>query len=148
MSCCTFVPRKANKKAGLERIMLSTAQKNKWEGNLLRYWFYAKIGFPDPEGSEEQKYLLALGIEGFDHTYQPSFNKRSSNFKSCMAAFKVACQICTGRDVVEEFLAARVWPLSAGWAPLRLERKQFAALGYEVLFPFSGFRVLKVSVMR
>ena len=35
--CCTFVPRKANKKTGLERIMLSTTQKNKWEGNWIKY---------------------------------------------------------------------------------------------------------------
>ena len=44
---------------GLEKVMLSTAQKNKWEGNWLGYWFYAKIGFPDPEGSNEEKFLLA-----------------------------------------------------------------------------------------
>ena len=31
--CCTFVPRKPNKKIGLEKVMLSTAYKNKWEGN-------------------------------------------------------------------------------------------------------------------
>ena len=31
--CCTLVPRKANKKVGLEKIMISLAQKNKWEGN-------------------------------------------------------------------------------------------------------------------
>ena len=34
-SCCTFVPRKPNKRIGLEKVMLSTAYKNKWEGNWL-----------------------------------------------------------------------------------------------------------------
>ena len=33
--CCTFVPRKPNKKTGLEKVMLLTAYKNKWEGNWL-----------------------------------------------------------------------------------------------------------------
>ena len=47
--CCTFVPRKPNKRTGLLKVMLSTAYKNKWEGNCLGYWFYAKIGFPDPK---------------------------------------------------------------------------------------------------
>jgi len=31
--CCTFVPRKPNKRTGLVKVMLSTAYKNKWEGN-------------------------------------------------------------------------------------------------------------------
>jgi len=35
--CCTFVPRKPNKRTGLEKVMLSTAYKNKWEGNWLGY---------------------------------------------------------------------------------------------------------------
>jgi len=51
-----------------------------------------------------------------------------------------ACQICGGRDVVEEFLAAKVWPLSAGWSPLRFERKRFAGLKYDVTSPVFGLR--------
>ena len=54
-------------------------------------------------------------------------------FKPCLEAFMTACQICGGRDVVEEFLAAKIWPLSAGWAPLRFERKRFAGLEYDML---------------
>ena len=76
--CCTFVPHKPNKKVGLEKIMLSVAQRNKWEGNWLRYWFYAKIGFSDPEGSSEEIYPLASEIEDFGHTYQPGFIKHSA----------------------------------------------------------------------
>ena len=30
-TCSTFVPRKNNKKAGLERLELSFSKKNKWE---------------------------------------------------------------------------------------------------------------------
>ena len=51
-----------------------------------------------------------------------------------------ACQICGGRDVVEEFLAAKIWPLSAGWAPLRFERKRFAGLEYDMTSPVFGLR--------
>ena len=78
----------------------------------MGYWFYAKIGFPDPEGSSEEKYLLASDIEMFDHVYQPAFNKRGPGFKSCLEAFMTTCQVCGGRDAVEEFLAAKVWPLA------------------------------------
>jgi len=35
--CCTFVPRKPNKRTGPAKVMLSTAYKNKWEGNWLGY---------------------------------------------------------------------------------------------------------------
>ena len=102
---------------GLDKVVLSPAQKNKWKRNWLEYWFYAKIGFPDPEGSGEERYLLASDIEPFEHTFQPAYNKRAPGFKPCLEAFMIACQVCGGRDVVEEFLAAGVWPLSAGWAP-------------------------------
>ena len=67
-------------------------------------------------------FLLASDIEAFDHTYQPAFNKRAPGFKPCVEAFMTACQVCGGRDVVEEFLAAGIWPLSAGWAPRGFER--------------------------
>ena len=36
-ACCTFVPRKNNKKAKLERIELTPSQKNKWEDDWLKY---------------------------------------------------------------------------------------------------------------
>ena len=55
--CCTFVPRKSNKKTSLTKVVLAAAQKNKWEGNWLEYWFYAQIDFPDPEGSSEERFL-------------------------------------------------------------------------------------------
>ena len=106
--CCTFVPRKSNKKTGLTKVVLAAAQKNKWEGNWLEYWFYAKIGFPDPEGSSEERFLLASDIGAFDHTYQPAYNKRAPGFKPCVEGFMTACQVCGGRDVVEEFLAAGI----------------------------------------
>lgn len=31
--CCTFVPRRNNKKTGLERIELSHAQRNRWDSD-------------------------------------------------------------------------------------------------------------------
>jgi len=106
----------------------------------LGYWFYAKIGFPDPEGSGKEKYLLASDIEVFEHTYQPAYSKHGPGFKPCLEAFMTACPICGVRDVVEEFLAAKVWPLSAGWSPLRFERKRFAGLKYDATSPVFGIR--------
>jgi len=51
-----------------------------------------------------------------------------------------ACQVCGGRDVVEEFLAAGIWPLSAGWAPRGFEQKRFAGMEYDLTSPVFGLR--------
>ena len=51
-----------------------------------------------------------------------------------------ACQVCGGRDVVEEFLAAGIWPLSAGWAPRGFERKCFSGMDYDLTSPVFGLR--------
>jgi hypothetical protein len=64
-ACCTFIPRKNNKKAKLERVELSTAHKNKWEDGWVKYWFYAKVEFSKPESPSEVFYLLAADVEIF-----------------------------------------------------------------------------------
>ena len=51
-----------------------------------------------------------------------------------------ASQVCGGRDAVEEFLAAKVWPLAAGWSPSRFQRKRFVGLKYDVTSPVFGLR--------
>ena len=35
--------------------------------------------------------------------------------------------------MVKEFLAAGIWPLSAGWAPRGFERKRFAEMEYDLI---------------
>ena len=42
--------------------------------------------------------------------------------------------------MVEEFLAAGIWPLSAGWAPRGFERKGFAGMEYDLTSPVFGLR--------
>lgn len=76
-------------------------------------------------------YPLAAKITLFEHTCQPGFNKHLPAFKDCIEAFKFACQVCGGRDLVEEFLAAKIWPLSLGWYPLEMKRVKFSYVEYE-----------------
>ena len=121
-ACCTFVPWKNNKKAKLQRIELSTAHKNKWEDDWVRYWFYAKVKFLKPESPSEVYYPLAADIELFEHTYQPGFNRLAPGFNSYVGAFTTASRACGGRDLVEEFVAAKIWPLSPGWYPFELRK--------------------------
>jgi hypothetical protein len=46
-----------------------------------------------------------------------SYNKRTADFESCENTFLPASTIIGGRDVIEEFVAADIWPISAGWQP-------------------------------
>ena len=69
--CCTFRMGVApsslaspTRRQVLSKVVLAAAQKNKWEGNWLKYWFYAKIGFPDPEGSSEERFFVSFGYRG------------------------------------------------------------------------------------
>jgi hypothetical protein len=48
------------------------------------------------------------------------FNQRALGIKSCENAFHLASTILGGRDIIEEFVAARVWPISNGWSPTEL----------------------------
>jgi hypothetical protein len=46
-----------------------------------------------------------------------SYNKCAAGFENCESAFLLASTILSGRDVIEEFVAAEVWPISDGWRP-------------------------------
>jgi hypothetical protein len=45
-----------------------------------------------------------------------AFNHRAAGIRSCENAFHLASTILGGRDIIEEFVAARIWPISYGWA--------------------------------
>lgn len=134
------MPRRGNKKSGLRRVEIAHAQKNKWEDDWVQYWFYAMIGFSHPDEPGKIFYPLALGILPFDHTNQPGFNKNLPGFKSYMSAFEVAGQVCGGRDLIEEYLAARVWPLSPGWFPVETRSGKFDCLPYAITCPVFGLK--------
>jgi hypothetical protein len=61
-----------------------------------------------------------------------AFNHRAAGIRSCENAFHLANTILGGRDIIEEFIAARIWPNSYGWAPTEIvnfnvnwQRKKF-----------------------
>jgi hypothetical protein len=45
-----------------------------------------------------------------------SYNHRAVGYKSCENTFFLTSTILGGRDVIEEFVAVEVWPISHGWA--------------------------------
>jgi hypothetical protein len=48
------------------------------------------------------------------------FNHQAVGIRNCESAFHLASTILGGRDIIEEFVAARIWPISSGWAPIKI----------------------------
>jgi hypothetical protein len=48
------------------------------------------------------------------------YNQRALGIRSCESAFHLASTILGGRDIIEEFVAARIWPISNGWSPVEI----------------------------
>jgi hypothetical protein len=112
--CCTFVPRRNNKVLKLDQIEICYSQKNEWDDDWAQYWFYSKIAFPSVSDSVESIFPLASKVMPFQHVNQPGFNKSLSEFKDCDTAFREVAKFIRDRDLVEEYLAAKIWPLTFG----------------------------------
>lgn len=135
LGCCSFVASHENKKKKIERIELLFSQKNKWEEDWPRYWFYVKIGLPDPLTPEKAIYPFACKVEDMKVVFVPDYDSKLVGFESCRDAFCLAMTMMSGQDVVEEALAANVMPLARGWVPLRMESKAFLGLDKEIPYP-------------
>jgi hypothetical protein len=48
------------------------------------------------------------------------YNQRALGIRSCESAFHLASTILGGHDIIEEFVAARIWPISNGWSPAEI----------------------------
>jgi len=122
---------------------LSYCQKNQWEDDWEQYWFYAKISFPSAESSGEVSYPLAAKIEEFKHVTKADFRRTAPGYKECYSAFASAARVVSGRDLIEEYLAAKVWPLTRGWLPGSFSKVRVAGLKYRLPFPIFGLKKLE-----
>jgi hypothetical protein len=59
-------------------------------------------------------------IEALTAISTTSYNHRAVGIRDCESMFHLASTIVGGRDLIEEFVAATIWPISHGWAPLKL----------------------------
>jgi hypothetical protein len=69
------------------------------------------------------------------------FNQRALGIRSCENAFHLASTILGGRDIIEEFVAARVWPISSGWSPSELLYFNVNWADQKVPFPKFGIKL-------
>jgi hypothetical protein len=109
-ACCTFNMRRQNTRQGNTRIQIAPCCKSNLTDDWRSYWFYLKIDMPK----------LSCPIARLTAVNVGKFNQRALGIRSCENAFHLASTILGGRDIIEEFVAARVWPISNGWSPTDL----------------------------
>jgi hypothetical protein len=61
--------------------------------------------------------------------------------RNCESAFHLASTILGGRDIIEEFVAARIWPISSGWSPNEIVYFNVNWAAQEVPFPKFGIKL-------
>jgi hypothetical protein len=56
-------------------------------------------------------------IEALTAVSTASYNHRAIGIRNCENMFHLASTIVGDHDLIEEFVAANIWPISHGWAP-------------------------------
>jgi hypothetical protein len=69
------------------------------------------------------------------------FNHRAVGIRNCESAFHLTSTILGGRDIIEEFVAARIWPISSGWSPNEIVYFNVNWADQEVPFPKFGIKL-------
>jgi hypothetical protein len=69
---------------------------------------------PDYDGPANP---FSIAIEALTAISTASYNHRVVGIRNCENMFHLASTIVGGRDLIEEFVAANIWPISHGWPP-------------------------------
>jgi hypothetical protein len=137
-ACCTFNTRRQNTRRGITRIQIAPCCKTNLTDDWSSYWFYVKADMSNIPGYEGPTHPLSSPIEALTVVNTAEFNHRTVGIRSCENAFHLASTILGGRDIVEEFVAARIWPISYGWAPNEIMHFNVNWASQEVPFPKFG----------
>jgi hypothetical protein len=92
-------------------------------------------------GYEGPAHPLSSPIEALTAVNTAEFNHQAVGIRSCENAFHLASTILGGRDIVEEFVAARIWLISYGWAPNEIVHFNVNWASQEVHFPKFGIKL-------
>jgi hypothetical protein len=102
--CYNFVPRSEAK------YPVPTFQK-KWPGSWIKEWFYVKN---DLSQREDVKGIVHCPIWSCFGIRRPS-TTLGNDVQACQAAFNTVCTYIGTRDLVQEHIAYKVWPLASEW---------------------------------
>jgi hypothetical protein len=92
---------------------LSLAIKNKWVVGWTKSWFYCRV--PCRQSSEGGKSMFALHSQMSELDYAVKPEVECSDDDPNDAAFVRAMATIGGRDVVEEYVACKMYPLATGF---------------------------------
>jgi hypothetical protein len=94
-------------------VKLTIAIKNKWSARWMRVLFYCKVRLlRSPQGGNGV-YALHSVMSVLDYATEPLFD--CPNTDVCDVVFVQAVGLIRGRDIVEEYLACSMYPLSASF---------------------------------
>jgi hypothetical protein len=130
-ACCTFNTRRRNTRKGITRIQIAPCCKSNLTDDWRSHWFYLKVNM----------LKLSCPIAPLAAVNVAKFNQRALGIRSCENAFHLASTILGGRDIIEEFVAAQVWPISSGWSPTKLLYFNVNWADQKVPFPKFGIKL-------
>jgi hypothetical protein len=140
-ACCTFTTRHQNTRKGITRIQIAPCCKTNLTDDWNSYWFYVKVNMSEVPGYEGPAYPLSCPIAPLTAVNAAEFNHRVVGIRNCESAFHLASTILGGRDIIEEFVAAQIWPISCGWAPNEIVYFNVNWATQEVPFPKFGVKL-------
>jgi hypothetical protein len=106
--CYSFVPRS-------EASYPVPTFRKRWPGAWMQEWFYVKN---DLSEREDIKGIIQCPIWYRFGIRRPS-TALGNDIQACQAAFNTVCTYISTRDLVQEHIAYRVWPLANGWEMLK-----------------------------
>jgi hypothetical protein len=134
-TCCTFNTRRHNTRRGITRIQITPRCKTNFIEDWSSYWFYVKVDMSAIPGYEGPAHPFSSPMEALTVVCTADYNHRAVGIRSCENAFHLASTILGGRDIIEEFVTARIWPISYGWAPTEIVNLNVNWTAQEVPFP-------------
>jgi hypothetical protein len=140
-ACCTFNTQRQNTRKGITRIQIAPCCKTNLTDDWNSYWFYLKVNMSEVPGYEGPAYPFSCPIAPLTAMNTAEFNHRAVGIRSCESAFHLASTILGGRDIIEEFVATRIWPISCGWAPTEIVCFNVNWAAQEVPFPKFGIKL-------
>jgi hypothetical protein len=140
-ACCTFNTRHQNTRKGITRIQFAPCCKTNLTDDWNSYWFYLKVNMSEVPGYAGPAHPLSCPIAPLTAVNTAEFNHRAVGIRKCESVFHLASTILRGRDIIEEFVAARIWPISSGWAPTEIVYFNVNWAAQEVPFPKFGIKL-------
>jgi hypothetical protein len=138
---CTFNTRRRNTRRGLTRIQIAPCCKTNFTKDWSSYWFYVKVDMSTVPGYKGPAHPLSTPIEALSVVCTAPYNHRVAGIRNCKNVFHLASTILGGRDIIEEFTTARIWPISYGWPPTEIVYFNVNWAAQEVPIPRFGLQL-------